>query len=158
MIKGVPVELKLDESDEPLLAQPELFAKEIVNKWIIEKAKVQSVNISESLRKDVIKAVEDAEAQQFHVDFAPIQQEVRTMMTSGERFARFVRKQMTQNITDVESRFRFVLGFLLTIIFVTVGLILRYFAPDLPRYGLALVLFFLFTFSFSLLITGQTKT
>jgi len=156
-IKGQRVELQFLKN-EPIYSKPVEYAKAIVDKWIGPRATVSEVNISEEMRKALVEQVESGG--ETPVDFVPYQNEVRSMMLSGERFARFVRRQFTQNISDSEASARFKFGLVTSTIFTTFGVLLRVFIGSnaLPRYALAVVLFGLYSLSLYFLLSGYTKT
>lgn len=154
-MRGQVVELKINV-ELAKYESPVAYAKEIIDKWIGPTATVAELNISDKMRQDILLKVNSGGEDP--VDFEPIQAEVKKMMTSGERFARFVKRQMSRNITDSEARCRLITGIILVSIFTILGVLLRVLAGDrLQRYGLALAICGPLQLGFHYLLSSQSK-
>ena len=153
---GKEVMLKVDPTDAPLLDKPVVFAEEIVKRWVGSTATRSEINLSDDMRQSLIQAVKSGGENP--VDFSPSQAEARHMMVSEARFARFVHKQMTQNLTNSKGRFRLGLGLVLFAIFIPLGLLLRLIVPGMPRYGIAILLFPPMAAGFYYAVSGKLRS
>ena len=147
---------KLAEEQQGSLA--EKTAQNIVDHYIRTNAE-QEINISDKDRSEIISKVNQGDVKDPHL-FNNARREV-TKMLSGEKFQRFMKKQLSENITKSEANRRRAVGVIFLILSAIIVGILMWVqtfaqAPFNVRWWRLLVLPFIF-WSIGLFISAQQK-